>query len=84
MKEERTMTTSDRVQVAVAAVCAALALLLVALPYDWIETVVGFEPDGGNGALEALLPTALGLVAVVLVLRVARARRARAARARLL
>jgi hypothetical protein len=36
---------------AIALVTAVLAVLTAAVP-DWIETVLGVDPDGGNGLVE--------------------------------
>jgi hypothetical protein len=47
-----------------AATSAAL-LLLTLFRKDWIEGVVGFEPDGGNGSLEWGIAIVLGAIAVV-------------------
>ena len=38
-----------------AAVSAGAALLGIVLGPEWIEELTGFEPDGGNGALEFLI-----------------------------
>ena len=41
-----------------------LGVAFAALPKDWIEDTLGFEPDGGNGAVELLLavvPIAVGV-----------------------
>ena len=54
---------------------AAGAVLLAALPMDWIEEVFGVEPDGGNGLFEFAPIVVLAVAAVVLCLRVARVRR---------
>lgn len=40
-----------RMEIALGAACLVLLVLTAAWP-DWIEAVFGFEPDGGNGALE--------------------------------
>jgi hypothetical protein len=40
---------------ATAAVMAAIGVLLALVPDDWIETVFGFSPDNGNGWAEAAL-----------------------------
>ena len=52
------------VESALAAGCAALALL-TALQPDWIEVLIGFEPDGGDGSAEWGLVAAFALAAVV-------------------
>lgn len=50
------------VEVATAAFAAAALVLWLAAP-TWIESVVGIDPDGGSGLLEALI--AAGLIALV-------------------
>ena len=35
------------------------ALVLTIVSRSWFERLTGFEPDGGNGALELALPVAL-------------------------
>ena len=50
--EHQPLTSRQRWTLVAAAVCAAGAVLLAALPIDWIEEVFGVEPDGGNGLLE--------------------------------
>jgi hypothetical protein len=42
------------VESALAAVCGVLAVLTAVVP-DWIEVVLGTEPDGGDGSAEWLL-----------------------------
>lgn len=69
------LTTGQRWSLAVAALCAAGAVLLAALPMQWIEDVFGVEPDGGNGLFEVVPIIVLAVVALVLAARVARARR---------
>ena len=48
----------------------ALGVLLAVLPKTWVESSLGFEPDGGNGAFE-LLSVLLPLVVGVLLLALA-------------
>ena len=50
--EHQPLTSGQRWTLVAAALCAAGAVLLAALPMDWIEEVFGVEPDGGNGLLE--------------------------------
>ncbi len=55
----------SRVTLGIALVMAGLGFAI--LPKAWIEERFGFEPDGGNGALELLLtaiPIAIGVVLV--------------------
>lgn len=50
-------------------VASAFLLILcgvafAAMPKDWIESTLGFEPDGGNGMIElfiAIVPIVAGL-----------------------
>lgn len=49
-----------RVEIVLAAVLAFLTALTVARP-QWIEQVLGVDPDAGSGALEWLLVGALGV-----------------------
>lgn len=74
-QEPQPFTKGQRWSLVAAAVCALGAVLLAALPMDWIERVFGVEPDGGNGLLELAPIVVLAVAALVLVLRVARARR---------
>ena len=58
------MDRSIRLRLIIAVALVTLGILFVALPKDWIEEVLHFEPDGGNGAIELLLavvPTTAGL-----------------------
>ena len=73
--EHQPLTSGQRLTLVAASLCAAGALLLAALPMDWIEEVFGVEPDGGNGLLEFAPIVVLAVAAVVLCLRVAQARR---------
>lgn len=59
--------TSRRVKIEAALVglCAALFLTAVAFP-DWIEVVLGVEPDGGSGVVEWLIPVALAAAGLCL------------------
>lgn len=49
---------------------AALALVTVAAPH-WIETIFGFDPDGGNGSVELLIVLASSAVSLLSWVRVA-------------
>ena len=53
-----------RVAGGIAVLCAGLAVLTLFTP-DWIETLTGADPDGGNGAAEVVVIVALCLVAVI-------------------
>jgi hypothetical protein len=48
-----------------ACLTAALTLLTLVDP-EWIESVFGVEPDGGNGALEWAIVAGLALVTLAL------------------
>jgi hypothetical protein len=70
-----TLTASQRLRLAAGGVCAVLAVLSTVLPPDWLEASLRFDPDGGNGFVEALVATALAVAALVLVGGVVVARR---------
>jgi hypothetical protein len=55
------------IEVALAALAAAMALLTIAWP-EWIEGILGIEPDGGNGTLEWGFVAASGLASLTLSL----------------
>ncbi len=47
----------------------AVGIAFALLPKEWIEGTLGFEPDGGSGALElglALVPICLGVALLAL------------------
>ena len=69
------LTAGQRWSLVAAALCAAGAVALAALPMAWIEEVFGVEPDGGNGLLELVPVIVLAVAALTLCVRVARARR---------
>ena len=69
------LTRGQRWTLVAAAVCATAAVLLAALPKDWIESLLGVEPDGGSGELELVPIVVLAVVAVTLAAHVALARR---------
>jgi uncharacterized membrane protein YedE/YeeE len=73
--EHQPLTNGQRWTLVAAALCAAGAVLLAALPMDWIEVVFGVEPDGGNGLFEFVPVVVLAVAALALCVRVARARR---------
>jgi hypothetical protein len=54
-----------RLQLVLAVVAAALAVLAIAGPM-WIEEFTSLEPDGGDGSLELLLPILFAAAAVAL------------------
>jgi hypothetical protein len=49
--------------------CAGLLVLTAAWP-DWIEEVVGVDPDGGSGSLEWAIVVVLAVCAITLPLHV--------------
>jgi|tagenome__1003787_1003787.scaffolds.fasta_scaffold20739943_2 hypothetical protein len=53
------------VEVVVGGLSAALALLTL-VTREWIELLVGVDPDGGDGSVEWLLVLGLAVVALVL------------------
>lgn len=57
-----------RIEVGLAAVAAALAVLSAAWP-EWIEALFRVEPDAGSGAAEWAVVLGLLLVAIVLGVR---------------
>ena len=52
-----------RIETALAAVAAALAILTVVFP-SWIEAFTGVDPDAGSGAAESMLAGSLLLLAL--------------------
>lgn len=59
-----------RIEIVLSVLLGAVTILTAVWP-DWIEGVLGFDPDGGNGSAE------WGIVAVLAVITVAVAARAR-------
>ncbi|WP_405816206.1 ABC transporter permease [Streptomyces sp. NBC_01390] len=47
---------------------SALLFLVTLIQRDWIETVFGFEPDAGSGAVEWLIVAVTALVTVLCAL----------------
>ena len=58
--ESRMLTRRLRIESALAALAAVMALITIAWP-EWIEAVFGIDPDGGSGALEWAFVAALAL-----------------------
>jgi hypothetical protein len=52
-----------RLESALAAIFAALALLTLVTPH-WIEDITRLEPDGGDGGAEWFVVVALGVIAL--------------------
>jgi hypothetical protein len=74
------MDRANRVKLAVGVALIAVGVLAAALPKDWIEETLGFEPDGGNGLVElaiAAVPIALGAALTVSVFLSQRRKRVR-------
>jgi hypothetical protein len=64
------MGRASRIKLTFSGVLIAFGILASALPKQWIEEVVGFEPDSGNGAVEfalAVVPLAVGAALAVSV-----------------
>lgn len=55
------MVLRARVEIALSALLAIATIVTAAWP-SWIETVTGFDPDGGNGQAEWLIVAALAVV----------------------
>lgn len=68
------MKTTEKLSLVAAGVCAVGAVLLAALPKDWIEGRFGVEPDGGSGFVELVPIVVLVAATVALTVRVVRAR----------
>ena len=47
----------------VVAVLGFALLLLTLVSHEWFEELTGYEPDGGNGTLEIVLPLVLLAIA---------------------
>jgi hypothetical protein len=59
------MTPRDKRKLLVAGVAIAVGALAAFLPKQWIEEVIGVEPDGGSGLFELLfviVPIAIGFL----------------------
>lgn len=56
--------TLYRVESTIAVICAALAFLSALWP-DWIESLIGLAPDGGDGSAEWGVVVAFGLASLV-------------------
>jgi len=54
-----------RLQLILTAIAVGLTVLAFAVPM-WIEEFTSFEPDGGSGELELLLPIPFAVAAIVL------------------
>lgn len=52
-------------ELSIGATSVVLLIVTAAWP-DWIEVVTGFDPDGGNGALEWAIVVVLAVSAVTL------------------
>jgi hypothetical protein len=61
----------DRMKLAAAVLLVAFGIFAAALPKQWIEDLLGFEPDAGNGLVElaiAVVPIVIGCGLAVSVL----------------
>ncbi len=52
------MTPLMRARLGLAGCFAAVGIFFLCLPDTWIEMWFGFDPDGGNGWVEAVLAAA--------------------------
>jgi len=65
------MSRSHRLLLGLAVALVLLGVALAALPKEWIEETLGFEPDQGNGLVElaiALVPILAGVTLGTVVL----------------
>jgi hypothetical protein len=65
------MGRANRMKLMIAVALIAFSVLAAALPKEWIEETLGFEPDGGNGLVElaiAVVPFTVGVALAVSVL----------------
>jgi hypothetical protein len=53
-----------RIEVVLSFLLAAATILTAIWP-DWIEDVLGFDPDGGNGSVEWLIVAGLAVITFV-------------------
>jgi hypothetical protein len=53
-----------RIEVILAAVLGAATILTAVWP-DWIEGVLGFDPDGGDGSVEWLIVAGLAVATLI-------------------
>jgi hypothetical protein len=52
-----------RIEIVLATLLGAMTILTAVWP-DWIEGVLGFDPDGGNGSVEWLIVVVLAIATV--------------------
>ena len=50
------MTRRLHIRAIAAAILVAVGIALAVLPGDWIERIIGADPDRGSGLVEFLLP----------------------------
>jgi hypothetical protein len=65
------MGRATRMKLGIAVALIAFSVVAAALPKEWIEETLGFEPDGGNGLVElaiAVVPFTIGVFLAVSVL----------------
>jgi hypothetical protein len=60
-QKEVSVVLRARAEIALSAILA-IATIVTAVWPSWIETVFGFDPDGGNGQAEWLIVAALAAV----------------------
>ena len=53
-----------RIEVVLSAILGAATILTAVWP-DWIEGVLGFDPDGGNGSVEWLIVAGLAVATLI-------------------
>ena len=53
-----------RIEIVLSVLLAAATILTAVWP-DWIEAVLGFDPDGGNGSVEWLIVAVLAVITLV-------------------
>jgi hypothetical protein len=53
-----------RIEIVLSVLLAAATILTAVWP-DWIEGVLGFDPDGGNGSVEWLIVAVLAVATLV-------------------
>jgi hypothetical protein len=70
------MSRADKIKLTLSVTLVTIGVLAAGLPKQWIEEAFGFEPDGGNGALELVIAAVPLVLGVLLAVSVVRSRRA--------